>query len=178
MSKTLALISETREERTAIDERLLENARKSITELAELTNLDVGDVAERLSRLLEDRGWMNERQEERYMLIELGDLIADAKDRLKRVSDEDYAGVAKIVLGAMQQMADRWDKRRQMVEADIEKITMANARLFGRGYDVALNHLVEGLKLLHPEITDEEVELLVDEGLDLAKVIVNEKVIL
>jgi len=179
MSKTLAKLSgESVEERSAMDERILSHARKSISEIAQLTGLEPGETAERLSRLFEDRGWRTERQDERLMLIELGDLITDARTRLKNVSDEDYAGVAKIVLGAMQQMADRWDKRRQLVENDIEKITLANARLFGRAFDAALQHLTDGLKQLHPEITDEEIDTLTDAGLGMAKIVIDEKVIL
>lgn len=147
-----------KDKRTAIDEKLLANARKSIAELAELTGLADTDAAERLSRLLEDKGWMSERQDERYMLIELGDLITDARARLKSASDEDYAGIAKIVLGAMQQMADRWDKRKKLVEEDIEAITQANARTFSAAYAAAMDVVFQEWRQLAPDVELSEAE--------------------
>lgn len=174
--KTIAAVDAEKEKRSAIDEKLLSNARSSIAELSKLTGLEPEDVAERMGHLLEDRGWMTERMQERFMLIELGDLIADSKKRLANTDDENYAGIAKITLGAMQQMADRWDKRRQLVEADIEKITLAHARLFGRAFDAALEHVTDGLKILHPEITDEEISALVEEGLDQSRFMLEEKI--
>lgn len=141
------------EERSALDEKLLKYARKSINEIAELVpGVPATQIAERLSRLLEDKGWMSERQEERFMLIELGDLISESRERLKRASDEDYAGIAKIVLGAMAQMADRWDKRRKLVEDDIEAITAANARTFGEAYDIAVSNVINSIQTLFPEV--------------------------
>ncbi len=157
-----------KKKRAAIDEKLLRNAKKSLTELQEITGLPAKDVSERLAWLLEDRGWMTERMEERHMLIELADFVEDARARMKRAEDKDYGTIGKVVLGGFQQMAERWDRRRQLVDADIEKITQAQARLYGRTYDVALSHIFENLKILHPEITDDELFDLKVEGLRLA----------
>lgn len=166
MSKSLV---ETREQRSAIDERLLRGARKSIAELSEETGLDPEDIAERMSRLLEDRGWMSQKQEERYMLIELGTLIDDARDRLKTAEDKDWGTIAKIVLGSMTIMGERWDARAKLVDADIERITQSQARIFGEAFDIAQRHLIDGLMMLHSEITTDEITSLSREGLLLAK---------
>ena len=146
------ILPQVRKKRKAIDEKLLRNARKSMTWLAKETGLEATEVAERMSILLEDVGWMSERQEERYLLIELGEVISDARKRLTSASDEDYAGIAKIVLGGMQQMADRWDKRKKLVEEDIEAITRANARTFGEAYSVAADAILHSLKQLYADI--------------------------
>lgn len=151
-------VMKTRSERTALDEKLLANARRPITEIAEDLNLTPQQVAEKMSVLLEDIGWMSERQEERYMLIELGELISDARARLKSAKDEDYSGIAKIVLGSMMQMADRWDKRKKLVEEDIEAITAANARTFGQAYDKAADYLFVEFRKLAPDVDISEAE--------------------
>lgn len=165
-----------REKRNASTQLLLDNARKSLEEVAELTGMSTSEVAEKYARLYEDRGWMTERMEERHMLIELGDVLEDAKNRLKNVSDDNYASVARIVLGTLTAMFARIDARKKLVDDDISEITRANARQFGDAYDLALNHVVYGLRQLHPDITDDEVLVLSREGLAKAKERLNSKV--
>lgn len=151
-------IAKTKAERTALDEKLLAHARRPITEIAEDLGFTPQEVAERMSILLEDIGWMSERQEERYMLIELGELISESRARMRAAKDEDFSGIAKIVLGAMQQMADRWDKRKKLVEEDIEAITAANARTFSDAYEVAAGHIFAEIRSLFPEVEINEAE--------------------
>ena len=155
--------------RNAVTEKLLANARKSLNEIHEITGLPVEEIAERYSILFEERGWMTERQEERLLLIELGDVIADAKAKLKTAHIEDYASVARVVLQGMTLMANRMDARKKLVDDDINRITRANARQFGQAYDIALRHIMDGLKAAHPDITDDEVDTLNIEGLNKAK---------
>lgn len=157
-------------QRNALTEKLLQNARKSLKEVSEIIGLPVADIAERYALLFEERGWLTERQEERLLLIELADLIVDARIRLKNTEDRDYASVARVVLSSMQLMADRFDARKKLVDDDINRITTANARQFGMAYDIALTHIVNGLKMLHPEISDDEVDILSAEGLMKAKI--------
>jgi DNA-binding Lrp family transcriptional regulator len=146
-----------RKKRSAIDEKLLQNARKSPTEIAELTGLRPEDVAERISRLLEDRGYLSERQDERLMLVELGDLISESRERLKTAADVDFAPIGKIVLGAFQVMAERWDKRKRLVDADIEKISAANAKIFGEAYGIAGNDIISTIETVYSiKIPDDE----------------------
>lgn len=163
--------------RAAVDEKLLANARgKSINELSELTGLSAPEVAERLSRLYEEKDWMTERMQERQMLLELGDVIADARKRMENAEDKDYGTIGKIVLGAFQQMADRWDARRRLVEADIEKITNAHARLFGRAFDATEDFVVDAVTTLYPQISVSEMRSFFDEGLLASKAVLEEYV--
>lgn len=157
------------EARSALTQTLIDNARSTLAEVAELTGLDVAVVTDKYSRLFEDRGWMTERMEERLLLIELGDLLKDSKKRLSSVEDKDYASVARVVLSSMTLMANRFDARKKLVEEDINEITRANARQFGEAYDIALRHITDGLRTLHPEITAQEVSELSKEGLLKAK---------
>ena len=107
--------------RNAVTEKLLAHARKSLNEIHEITGLPVEELAERYSALFEERGWMTERQEERLLLIELGDVIADAKSKLKTAQIEDYASVARVVLQGMTLMANRMDARKKLVDDDINR---------------------------------------------------------
>lgn len=167
-AETKHVVDVEKRKRSAMDEKLLRNAKKSLTELQDMTGLPATDIAERMTFLLEDRGWMTERMEERHMLIEMGDMITYSLERLRRADDKDFGSIGKVVLGGWQQMADRWDRRKQLVDADIEKITVAQARRFGRTYDEALDYIFENLKILHPDITAEELYTLKVDGLKVA----------
>jgi hypothetical protein len=157
------------EPRSALTEKLLKHARKSLQEVAQITGLDVRLVAEKYAKLFEDRGWMTDRQEERLLIIELGDLLADAKDRLENAEDKDYASIAKIVLSGLTLMANRFDNRKKLVEEDINLITQANARLFGSAYEIAVMEIAEGVMALTNDISFEDVMSLARSGLDKAK---------
>jgi hypothetical protein len=61
-------------ERTSLDEKLLSLARKSPAEIAEVTGLEPGYIAERIAYLLDSKDWLTDRQEERLLLIEAGSL--------------------------------------------------------------------------------------------------------
>lgn len=155
--------------RSALDERLLANARKSLREISEITGLPVEELAERFSVLFEERGWLTERQEERLLLIELADMLQDGRAMLKKAQIEDYASIYRAILANMTLMAQRMDQRRKLVDDDINRITHANARQFGAAYDVAMRHVVASLRATHPDITDEEIEQYSIEGLQKAK---------
>jgi hypothetical protein len=76
-------------EKSSLDEKLLLLARRSPAEIAELTGLDAGYVAERVSFLLDSKDWLSDRQEERLLLVEAGGL----KDKAFAMLDGVAAGV-------------------------------------------------------------------------------------
>lgn len=155
------------EKRGAVDAKLLSLARKSPQEISDLTGLDAKFVAERISQLLESRDWLSDRQQERLLLEEIADLKDMVMDRVRFADDKDFAATANVALRTLKLISERLDARRKIVDADINEITAAQARLFGRAFDAALNHVVAGVKLT-AEVDDELVDSLVVEGLKLA----------
>ena len=155
------------ERRGAMDAKLLSLARKSPQEISDLTGLDAKFVAERISQLLESRDWLSDRQQERLLLEEIADLKDMVMDRVRFADEKDFAGIANVALRTLKLISERLDARRKIVDADINEITAAQARLFGRAFDAALNHVVAGVKLT-AEVDDELVDSLVVEGLKLA----------
>ena len=71
-----------RAQRSALDELLLRNARKSPEQIEIATGIPANDAMERLTFLLRSRDWMSERMSEMLLMIEMGDLIDDVKKRL------------------------------------------------------------------------------------------------
>lgn len=151
--------------RSALDAKLLANARKSPAEIAEITGLPAGVVAERVSFLLESRDWLSDRQQERLLLEEIADLKDEVLSRLRGADDKDFAAVANVALRTLKLISERLDSRRKLVDHDIESITQAQARMFGEAFDLALNHVV---KILGEDVEQELVDATVRDGLMLA----------
>lgn len=150
--------SELSSNRSAIDGKLLSLARKSPDEIAELTGLDARFVAERISQLLESRDWLSDRQQERLLLEEIADLKDMVMDRVKFADEKDFAGIANVALRTLKLISERLDSRRKLVDADINEITAAQARVFGKAFDLALSHVVTVLgEDADPDIVDATV---------------------
>ena len=160
-------------ERTNLDERLLSLARRSPAEIAEVTGLDAGYVSERISYLLESKDWLTDRQEERLLLVEASALKDKAFAMLDSVGPNEFAGVANVVLRSLRLVSERLDARRKLVDEDIHKITEAHAKVFAMAFDVALHHIVSGLRA---EVEEEILQALVREGLTKAQRVLDEHV--
>jgi hypothetical protein len=153
------------EGRSAIDGKLLSLARRSPQEIAELTGLDARFVAERVSFLLESRDWLSDRQQERLLLEEIADLKDEVMARMRMADEKDFAQVANVALRTLKLISERIDARRKIVDADINEITAAQARIFGKAFDLALAYVVDSFKALEEVPAEEDVDVIVREGL-------------
>lgn len=157
--------SELSSSRSAIDGKLLSLARKSPEEIAELTGLDAKFVASRISELLESRDWLSDRQQERLLLEEIADLKDMIMERVRFADEKDFAGVANVALRTLKLISERLDARKKLVEADINEISVAQARVFGKAFDLALGHVV---KVLGEDVDPDLVDATVRDGLKMA----------
>ena len=149
-----------------MDSKLLSLARRSPVEIAELTGLDAGFVAARIVELLESRDWLSDRQQERLLLEEIAELKDLALDAVRQSGDAgEFAATANVALRTLKLVSERLDARRKLVDADIESITQAQARLFGAAFDKALGHVV---RVLGADVDAEVVDAAVRDGLRLA----------
>ena len=163
-------------ERTSLDEKLLSLARKSPAEIAEVTGLEPGYIAERIAYLLDSKDWLTDRQEERLLLIEAGSLKDKAFGMLEDVGPQEFAGVANVVLKSLRLVSERLDARRKLVDDDIERITAAHAKLFAEAFDSALQFIVTGFKAFDGVPSDGEVDDLVEQGLRRASAVLDANV--
>lgn len=152
-------------ERSSLDEKLLSLARRSPAEIAEVTGLEPGYIAERIAYLLDSKDWLTDRQEERLLLIEAGSLKDKAFGMLEDVGPQEFAGVANVVLKSLRLVSERLDARRKLVDDDIQKITAAHAKIFAEAFDAALQYIVAGFKAFDGVPAEEEVDELVEQGL-------------
>lgn len=152
--------------RSAVDSKLLSLARKSPVEIGELTGLEPGFVAARVSELLESRDWLSDRQQERLLLEEIADLKDLVMDQVRQAGDVgEFAQVANVALRTLKLISERLDSRRKLIDADIASITAEQARIFGRAFDVALQDVVSSFKALEAVPEDEDVDVLVQQAL-------------
>lgn len=148
---------------------LIRNAHLSPNEIAEATGFDPIEAMQRLQELLDSRDWLSQRRQEQLLIIEMQDLIQDARDRLANADDEHYAAMANVVLRGMKEVGLRMDARRKLIDMDINQITAAHGQLFGSAFDVALKHIVGTLVEENPVIEPARVRELQREGMLLAR---------
>jgi len=158
------------EKRGAVDSKLLSLARRSPEEISELTGLDARFVASRISELLESRDWLSDRQQERLLLEEIADLKDEVMARMRVADERDFAQVANVALRTLKLISERLDSRRKLIDADINEITAAQARVFGKAFDLALAYVVDSFKALEEVPAEEDVDVIVREGLKRAAV--------
>jgi hypothetical protein len=141
-------------------------ARRSPQEIADATGLDARFVAERISYLLESRDWLSDRQQERLLLEEVSELKDLVMDGVRSAGDaKDFAATASVALRTLKLVGERLDSRRKLVEADLNELQAAQARMFGMAFDVALQHVVS---VLGTGLDRDVVDATVQDGLRLA----------
>ena len=160
--------------RSALDEKLLRLARLSPVEIGEQTGLGAAAAAARIAELLESRDWLSDRQEERLLLVEASSLKDRAFAALDGVEGSEFAQVANVVLRSLKLVGERLDARRKLVDADLDRITSAHARMFGEAFDAALAHVVS---VLGDGVDPEVVDAAVADGLRAAGELLSKRVV-
>lgn len=162
--------------RSISNELLIKYSDLSPNEIAERTGFTPTEAAKRLVDLLSSRDWLTDRLEERKLIIQMQDLVRDSRDKLEHASEENYAAIANVVLRGMNSIGTRLDARRKLTEVDINEISAAQARTFGRAFDAALEYILAGIEEDNPTGDFSRVAQLRRDGMLQAKEIVQEKV--
>lgn len=151
--------------RSVSDKMLLAVARLSAFEIEEKTGIPAVEALQRVDAMLANRGHLNQRQQELLLLVELGDVIMDARTRLPNSSDRDYAAIANVILRGAKDLLDRIAEARRGVEIDISEITAGQARTFGNAYDVSTDAMFRILKKRYSDLTDADINDLKRQGM-------------
>ncbi len=156
-----------RAQRSNIARILLANARKSPEEIAHRTGLPVDTAMRMLDDLLRSRDHLTERQEERLLIIEMGDLIDTVIERMEGAKDEDFADIANVALRGYEAISKRLDARRKLSELDIDKITKAQGEMFLAILVEAMGMVATRLEEYHPDL-DFDIRAEIEEGFAIA----------
>ena len=166
--KTAADIrAEERAKRTNTDRLLLKYARRSLEEISEKTGLEPAEAAQRLEHLLRERDFLSERQQERLLIIELGDLVDSVRGRMESAGEDNYADIANVALRGYEAIAKRLDARRKLTEADISEITRAQGEMFLAIIVDAVNKVATRLEEIHPD-SEWDIRLELEEAFAIA----------
>jgi hypothetical protein len=170
---------EERRKRSNTDRLLLTYARLSLEEIEEKTGVPAAEAGLRLNELLRARDHLSERQEERLLIIELGDLIDDVKNRMGGANDENYADIANVALRGYEAIAKRFDARRKLTEADMAEITRAQGEMFLAVLIEAISLAGNYMEELHPDLDfdiRDDLEAAFDYAIPLARSEVNKNI--
>lgn len=173
------LRAEERAARSNIDKIILRNARLSLDEIAAKTGLHPIEVEERLAQVLRSRDHLSERQEERLLIIELGDLIDEVKNRGASAKDDNYADIMNVALRGYDSISKRMDARRKLSELDISEISRAQGEMFLAIIVEAINMVSTWFEEVHPDLDFDirtEMEEAFDRALPQARDEVNKRV--
>ena len=127
-----------RKGRSLVDEMLIRHARKSPEEIEEKTGIPAREAMERLAQLLAQRDWMTERQEEKLLIQEMGDLIDNTRERMDHASEQYYSDIANVALRGFEAIGKRMDARAAITEMEMAEIT----RIHAEEYNGAEDHRV------------------------------------
>lgn len=153
-----------RRKRSNTDKLILKHARLSGAEIAEKTGVSAHEALLRLEELLRSRDHLTERQEERLLIIELGDLIDDVKARMENASNEHFADIANVALRGYDSIAKRLDARRKLTEADMAEISKAQGEMMMAVFLEAIATAGTYMEELHPDL-DFDIRADLEEGI-------------
>ena len=164
-----------RAQRSALDELLLRNARKSPEQIEIATGIPANDAMERLTFLLRSRDWMSERMSEMLLMIEMGDLIDDVKKRLANVSEQYYSDTANVALRGYEAISKRMDARRSITEEDMAEITRVQAETYIEAIREMVSDAIDYVAEVYPDM-DVELENALTAGIQRALPAAYEKI--
>lgn len=149
--------------RSALDELLLSNARKSPEHIEDVTGIPAKQAMERLAHLLRSRDWMSERMEERLLIIELGELIEGVKARLENVSEQYYSDTANVALRGYEAIGKRMDTRLAITEMEMSQITRVQAEVYIETLNELIQQTIQYVSEVYPDM-DLELEEAITTG--------------
>lgn len=141
-----------RRDRSAMDELIIRYARKSPEEIEFHTGIPARDAMERLGELLKARDWMTERQEEKLLIMEMGDLIDTTRDRMEHVSEQYYSDTANVALRGYEAIGKRMDARAAITDMEMAEITRTQAEVYIETLNKTVQKTIEYIAEVYPDM--------------------------
>jgi hypothetical protein len=135
--------------------------------MAERVGITPAEAAQRLAYIFKSRDQLTERQEERLIIIEMGDLIDEMRMRMSAAGDQFFGDIAAVTLRGYEAIAKRLDARRKATELDISEITRAQGEMFLAIMLESVNLVATRLEELHPDL-DFDIRGEIEEGFAIA----------
>lgn len=157
-----------RNEVSLLDETLIRAAAsgKSGEEMEALTGIPAAQAVMHVKQLLGRRDIWNEMERRQLLLSELNDLKDSLTQNAVDFRDPD---AASLLLKVLSEIGRRLDQERTKLDMDVVKLSEYQSRVMLKAMDIALNFAKKQLKESHPDVSMDELDGLISEGLVQAK---------
>ncbi len=154
----------------AVNRLLLKNARKPISDITKITGIPEGEVAERLSALLDNPAIQDDLMEEKLILAEMAMQVTEIRERMQRrdLDDEAYASMARVANQSWKNMLEQLNVRRKNVDGKLKLVNEAQGQLIAMAIELAMERAVFTLEKKYPELEASVVRAAFDEALPAA----------
>lgn len=152
----------------ALDEILLRLAASgaSADEIERNTGIPAAQAVMHIKKLLQSRDIWTEFERRQLLIKELNDLKEAMRANALEMKDPQSA---RLLLQTLQTIGARLDSEQKQLDYDVIKVSEHQAKVMGRAFDIALNHMKQEIVKLHPEVSKLELDSLAQEGLIKAK---------
>lgn len=151
-----------------LDETLIKLAAsgKSGEEMAQMTGIPAAQAVQHVKTLMAQRDVWTEVERRQLLLHELNELKESLSQNAIDFKDLDSA---RLLLKTLELIGKRLDSSQLKLNEDVLKLTDFQQRVLLRAMDSALSFAKKQLKERYPEVSSDELDELVAEGLTLAK---------
>ena len=157
-----------RNEVSLLDETLIRAAAsgKSGEEMEALTGIPAAQAVLHVKQLLSRRDIWNEMERRQLLLSELNELKDSLVQNAVDFRDPD---AASLLLKVLSEIGRRLDQERSKLDMDVVKLSEYQSRVMLKAMDIALNFAKKELKEKYPEVSMDELDSMISEGLVQAK---------
>jgi hypothetical protein len=151
-----------------LDETLIRAAAsgKSGDEMEALTGIPAAQAVLHIKQLLGRRDIWTEIERRQLLLHELHELKESLSQRAIEFRDEDSA---RLLLKVLQEIGKRLDSERTKLDVDVIRLSEYQEKVLLKAMDAALNFAKGELAERYPQVSKEELDEIVIEGLVRAK---------
>lgn len=159
---------------SVLDEVLLRAAAggKSAEEMQVLSGIPAPQALQRVKQLLASRDVWTEFEQRQLLLAELHELKDSLKTQAIQAQDPE---AGRLLLKTLETIGKRLDAQKQNIDENMLKLSEFQQGVLIRAMDAALDYAKKELLQQHPEIKRSELDTLVAEGLQLAKIEIMEE---
>lgn len=153
---------------SVVDEILLRAAAggKSGEEIEKATGIPAAQALEKVKDLLASRDVWTEMEQRQLLLAELHEL----KDSLRtQAIDGQDPEAARVLLRTLETIGKRLDAQQTVLDENLIKLTQFQQKILLRAMDAALDFAKRELAERYPQVSIEELDELVANGLQRAK---------
>jgi hypothetical protein len=153
---------------SVVDEILLRAAAggKSGEEIEKATGIPAAQALEKVKELLASRDVWTEMEQRQLLLAELHEL----KDSLRtQAIDGQDPEAARVLLRTLETIGKRLDAQQTVLDENLIKLTQFQQKILLRAMDAALDFAKRELADRYPQVSIEELDELVANGLQRAK---------